>query len=105
MLAGTTLAEHDKAETLLLLSSYVMSEARLARDLQQEALSNAESGAEVQTFGQAMAPMIDPDRYPALTKALAAGIFDDPVQYDDAISEFGLQRILDGIEVLMARGR
>jgi AcrR family transcriptional regulator len=105
MLAGTMLAEHDKAETLLLLSSYVMSEARLARDLQQEAASSAALGEAPQTFGQTLAPLIDPARYPALAKAIAAGVLDDPVQYDDAISEFGLQRILDGIEVLMARGR
>lgn len=104
MLEETALTAHDRAETLLLLSSYIMSEARLARDMQQEAASNADAGTAPQSFGQAIGALIDPARYPAVAKAIAAGVFDDPVQYGDAISEFGLQRILDGIEVLMAKG-
>jgi AcrR family transcriptional regulator len=105
MLAGTTLSENDKAETLLLLSSYLLSEARIARDLQHEYLPEAAEGEAPPSFGQMIAPLVDPARYPALARGLADGIFDDPVEYGDAISEFGLQRILDGVEVLMARGR
>lgn len=105
MLTGTTLSENDKAETLLLLSSYLLSEARIARDLQPEMFSDAESGEATPSFGQTIAAMVDPARYPALAKAIADGVFDDPVQYGDAISEFGLQRILDGVEMLMARSR
>ena len=40
----------------------------------------------------------DPERFPALTALYEAGAFDDP---PDAF-EFGLQRILDGIEALLA---
>lgn len=40
----------------------------------------------------------EPERFPALTALYEAGVFDDP---PDAF-EFGLQRILDGIEALLA---
>ena len=105
MLAGTTLNEIDKSETLLLLSSYLLSEARIARDMQHELLPEPAEGEVPPSFGQTIAPLVDPVHYPALAKAIAEGVFDDPVEYGDAISDFGLQRILDGIEVLMAKGQ
>ena len=51
-----------------------------------------------------LASLTDPQRYPAISKLLAAGVFD---RADGPADEFvfGLTRILDGIGVLVdARG-
>jgi hypothetical protein len=48
--------------------------------------------------------LADPARFPAVARAVAAGIFvddpDSPERYPDDEFDFGLHRILDGIEVL-----
>jgi hypothetical protein len=46
--------------------------------------------------------LIDPDRYPAVARAVGAGVFDAPAGEEDIDDEFdfGLQRVLDGIEAL-----
>ena len=46
--------------------------------------------------------LIDPERYPAVSRAVGAGVFDAPGGEEDIDDEFdfGLQRVLDGIEAL-----
>jgi hypothetical protein len=44
--------------------------------------------------------VVDPGRYPRVSRALAAGIFDDGIDRD-AHFRFGLARVLDGIERLV----
>jgi hypothetical protein len=54
------------------------------------------------SYGTTLRTLIDPLRFPEITAAFAAGFFDLP---DDQDTEFGfaLERILDGVEVLIAR--
>jgi hypothetical protein len=54
-----------------------------------------------------MAQLIDPERFPALGEAIAAGVF-EPSRDDSGASpdfEFGLARVLDGIAALEAARR
>jgi AcrR family transcriptional regulator len=98
-LAGTRLAEGEKASSVLLISSYVRTQATLWLDVMRA----AESGRSPD-WAAVVERLADPARFPAVARAVAAGIFaDDPdssERYPDDEFDFGLQRILDGIEVL-----
>jgi AcrR family transcriptional regulator len=87
-LEGTGLSEGEKADTVLLLNGYAFWEARLR----------------VEIVPAPGAPAVLPpgiEAMPALERALQAGIFED-----DSVGEaglaFGLGRILDGVEALIA---
>ncbi|HEX5594523.1 MAG TPA: TetR/AcrR family transcriptional regulator [Micromonosporaceae bacterium] len=114
-LTDTRLDEAEKLAVIQLLAVYVRGEAHLAQQLAQavaaaQAASTTEQGrGEAATaatgYGQLLRQMVDPQRLPALSQVLAAGVFDGPIDCTDADSDFGLQRVLDGIEVLIqARG-
>jgi AcrR family transcriptional regulator len=98
-LAPTRLEEGEKASSVLLLATYVRSQAQLMADL-------VKAGEAGQALGWAtvVERLADPVRYPAVARVIAAGIFADdpsqPDQYPDDEFDFGLQRILDGIEAL-----
>jgi len=98
-LADTTLVEGEKASSVLLISSYVRTQAMLRLDL----LKATEAGR-TPDWAAVVERLADPARFPAVARAVAAGIFaDDPNQpegYPEDEFDFGLQRILDGIEVL-----
>lgn len=98
-LAGTRLAEGEKASSVLLISSYVRTQAMLWLDLMRA----TESGRSPD-WAAVVERLADPARFPAVARAVAAGIFvddpDSPERYPDDEFDFGLQRILDGIEVL-----
>ncbi len=94
-LAATPLSEQQKLSTILLLSGFVRNELTLAADI---AAGSATEPA-VASYGALLARLADANRFPALHRALAAGAFaddDDP----DAEFNFGLGRILDGVEKL-----
>lgn len=96
----TTLLESKKLSTLLLLSGYIRSETALVFDRASSAEQHPPTAA-TPTYGQLLRQLCPPAQFPAINTALAAGIFD---QDDDASVEldFGLQRILDGIAMLIA---
>lgn len=99
-LAGTGLAEDEKVGVALLISGIVRSHATLEAQL-QEAMQASASGEPVPGYGQLVLRLADPDRFPALHVAAAAGVFD---QDDGTIDfEFTIDRVLDGIAVLIAQ--
>jgi hypothetical protein len=51
--------------------------------------------------GSMLAALADAERFPALHRALEAGIFDPSKSDRDSYFAFGLERILDGIERLV----
>ena len=51
-------------------------------------------------YPRMLGDLTDPRRFPALSAFLAAGVFDAADDPDDEFT-FGLDRILDGIEVLI----
>jgi Tetracyclin repressor-like, C-terminal domain len=56
------------------------------------------------SYPRMLSRLTDPRRFPALTAFIAAGVFD---AYDDPDDEFifGLDRILDGVEMLITSRR
>jgi AcrR family transcriptional regulator len=96
-LGGTPLSEPEKLSVLLLLSGYVRNEAGLAADMA------AAADVEIMpAWGATLARLTDPEAFPALHAALASDAFardDDP---DDEFI-FGLERVLDGVAVLIER--
>jgi AcrR family transcriptional regulator len=98
--AETSLAEDDKAALILLVNNYVFSQARLAVDASDgpEGVGTAAAAA----FRQALSALADAERFPAVRASLDAGLLTAP-RSRDANFAFGLERILDGIEQLVAR--
>jgi AcrR family transcriptional regulator len=96
-LDGTGLSEAEKGMTVLLLNGLVFNEARFARELTGP---GPEGEGPAMDYPAVLSAVVDADRFPAVRRALEAGIFDgdDP---PDADFEFGLARVLDGIERLI----
>lgn len=101
-LADTPLDESEKVSTLLLISGFVRNDATLSTDI----AAARQAAPPSQTYGAILSQLADPTRFPAVSRAIASGTFDDD-DYDDFDTDFdyGLQRILDGIEALIRRKR
>jgi AcrR family transcriptional regulator len=103
-LRDTGLPAHQKMSVVLVLSSYVWRATTIESDL-IEAAKAAGSTVEKATagFGQILAKLADPRRFPEVHAAIAEGAFDDEAAAADHEFVFGLERILDGVEVLIGR--
>jgi AcrR family transcriptional regulator len=97
-LADTGLAEAHKASVVLLLSGYVRSEATLTADL---VATNPTLESMMAGYPATLRALTDADRFPALHAVLDAGVFDRADDPDDEF-RFGLDRILDGVDALIA---
>jgi AcrR family transcriptional regulator len=99
-LGATGLSEGDKLCVLLLVNGFVRNEALLAADL--EAARRARRGAAppMASYGALLGSLIDAARFPALSALVASRVFDGP-DVPGAEFDFGLDRILDGIAVLV----
>ena len=99
-LAGLRLEPAEKASSVLLLSTFVRAQSQLVLDLTRSAARRTEAGPPVD-WAVLVTRVADPARFPEVAAVVAAGVFeDDPDDFDDDELRFGLQRILDGIEVL-----
>ncbi len=98
-LAGTGLAEDEKASVVLLLSGYVRNEGTLNADL---TAAGPVSDATMSGYANTLRRLAAPERFPALHTLLASGVFDraDPPEQEFT---FGLERILDGVQALIER--
>jgi AcrR family transcriptional regulator len=100
-LQDTGLTEAEKMSVILLVSGYVRNDATISADVDAAARA---AGANLQEFMPAFARILrrvtDRERFPALTAVLATDLFDVDDDPDDEF-RFGLERILDGIEVLV----
>jgi AcrR family transcriptional regulator len=99
--AGTGLSEARKASVILLLGGYVRNQARTEADI--EAAIRASGLAPDQwmaSYPRMLAELTDPARFPALTRFIAAGVFEVDDGPDDEFV-FGLDRILDGVQALI----
>jgi AcrR family transcriptional regulator len=95
-LEPTPLTEGEKLSTILLLNAHAFG------DLTFEAAENPEAAAN--PYEEDVPVFMDAQRYPALARAFAGGAFtpsSDPAADRDELFTFGLQRILDGLEVLI----
>jgi AcrR family transcriptional regulator len=99
-LATTSLSEQQKLSTVLLVSGFVRNESTLTADF-----AAASAGQQVVPgYGAVLTRLTDPAGFPALHRAIASGALDDDDDLDQEFT-FGLQRILDGVEVLIERTR
>jgi AcrR family transcriptional regulator len=104
---GTGLGDADKLRVIGLISSYTLSEARMAHDADRAArAAAAAAGGEampVWTFEALLREVTDEQTYPRLHRlAWSEGIGDNPTGFDEQEEfRFGLDRILDGVEVLI----
>jgi AcrR family transcriptional regulator len=100
-LAGTGLSEARKASVIMLLAGYVRNLATTEADI--EAAIRASGLDPLQwmaSYPRMLAELADPRRFPALARFIAAGVFEAQDGPDDEFI-FGLDRILDGVQVLV----
>jgi AcrR family transcriptional regulator len=101
-LEDSGLVEAEKASVIMLISGYVRTLATLEADLEAAVRAAGVTPDEwMAAYPRMLTALADPGRYPALTKFIAAGVFDRADDPDDEFI-FGLERILDGIEVLVS---
>jgi AcrR family transcriptional regulator len=104
----TALTDADKLRVIGLISSYTLSEARMAHDAaraarQAQAAAAASEPGPVWTWEALVREVADEQTYPRLHRlARSASIGDDPSGFNEQEEfRFGLDRILDGVEVLI----
>lgn len=111
-LDGTGLADQDKLRVLGLLSSYSLSEARMAHDAaraaeQAKQAAGAGPGAALPSFEALLREVIDEEHYPRLYRIAYSGEVADTTSPGEQWTEFlvGIELILDGVQALMDRAR
>ena len=100
-MAETPLSEAEKLSTLLLLSGFVRNHATLTADL----ASGAAAAPPAATYGAILSQLADEATFPAVHRAIASGELDDDDDEFEPDFEYGLARILDGVQALIARKR
>lgn len=97
-LRDTGLTEDEKVAVQLLVSGFVRNEAMLAADI----AASPVLGQTMASYGAILAKLTDPQRFPAVRAAIAAGVLDDDGTEDpDEWFTFGLERVLDGVDALV----
>ena len=97
---NTGLTEGEKVSVLLLVNGFVRNQALLEADLQMAAGKDSTVADAMSSYGRLLSRVIDQQRFPAIHTAVASGIFDQRDE-SDADFTFGLERILDGVNVLV----
>ena len=111
ILRDTGLEWGEKVGVLLLVSGHVRHAAVLADDLERSRHTSGVGKAEAERrYGRSLARLVDPDRFPEAARLFASGLFEAPPPKgrgarSDPDFSFGLERILDGVEVAIARRR
>ena len=100
---GTPLADPDRMRVIGLVSSYTLSEARMAQDARRAAVRAAEPGSGPSwSFEALLRELVDAASYPHLHRIVWS---EEPGGPPDERTEFlfGLERILDGVQAWMDR--
>jgi AcrR family transcriptional regulator len=98
-LAGTALQRGERASTVLLLANFVRAQTQMTQDLARAA--GSADGRPPVDWAAVVRQVADPVRFPEVAATVGDGIFeDDPDEFPDDEFDFGLQRILAGIEAL-----
>lgn len=106
-LSGTGLAEAQKASVIMLVSGCVRNEASTSIDIARAIeASGSTAGEWLAAYGRLLTRLAGPRRFPAISALVASGVSGSPTPPDDQFTfglefTFGLQRILDGIDVLL----
>jgi len=88
-----------------LLSSYTLNQARMANDASRAAQAASAQGVAPLPFEALLRELVDEQNYPRLYRiAHTATIGPNPSGFDEREEfEFGIDRILDGVERLIER--
>ncbi|MFF5895591.1 TetR/AcrR family transcriptional regulator [Streptomyces argenteolus] len=101
---GTGLSEGDKISVILLVSGFVRNEALLMSDIAAAVEAKGVPPQEVMAqWERTVRRLADPVHHPALTRLLDSGVMDEPDAPDHDFV-FGLERVLDGVELLIGKG-
>ncbi|RUT33596.1 TetR/AcrR family transcriptional regulator [Paenibacillus zeisoli] len=101
------LNDYEKMSIVLLLSGYARSSGMLQRDINRA----VQAGSSVEAFSglhysAALKALIKPEQYPNLHPVIMSGAYTGENESESGVGddvEFGLQRILDGIEQYLDR--
>lgn len=96
-LTGAGLSTAESLGCALLLDGYARRIASARRDVRNSSAAPVQSAA----VAQFLQPLLHEHGYPILAAMMTDNAYDDAIGDDDV--DFGLTRILDGIEVLIAR--
>jgi AcrR family transcriptional regulator len=100
----------ERLGLLTLITGYVRQSTLLSEDLERgRKASGLDQRQAERRYGRSLMKLIDPDKFPETARLLRSGIFeaapaprrDDPAS--DPAFRFGLERILDGAAVAIAR--
>jgi AcrR family transcriptional regulator len=102
--SATKLAEHEKLSTILLITSFTRSFALLSSDIAAafeagDPMARASAG-----YGVLIKKLTSAEEFPALHAVVDSGAFEDGGEEFDLLDQdfrFGLDRILDGVAVLI----
>lgn len=105
-LSNTGLDEEDKVGVVMGLLTYVHGEIRLSLELAAGYAENPDAFG--RQYGIALARVVDPRRFPALSRVVAAGVFDAESLYDadahtDPGFDLGLTLYLDGLAAFITK--
>jgi AcrR family transcriptional regulator len=103
---ATTLSDPEKLGTILLAQGYARTYAKIEIDLQHtlEAGGTIE-GAMGSDYSAALLELVSEERFPYLRPLVLSGSYAGPPELDDQDDfEFGLERILDGIQHYLEHG-
>jgi AcrR family transcriptional regulator len=103
-LSDTPLSELEKVGITQTLITYVHGQMRLGRELERS--YQKDPAAFGPRYGAVLAALIDPVRFPALSRVVADGVFDADDMFEEGMHEdfrFGLDLFLDGVAAYMAR--
>lgn len=100
-LQHTAMTPGERMGALLLLSGYVRSQLTLEIQIADALVQTGKESA-AWGYGNLLAALIEPARFPAVQAVVDAGVFDGEPEDPAEDFEFGLQRVLDGLEMLVA---
>ncbi len=105
-LDDTAISDADKLRVIGLISSYTLSEARMAHDAARAA-AHAPADVTAWSFETLLRELVDEQHYPRLHRiAWSAEIGPAPSGFDESEEfGFGLDRILDGVQALVDRAK
>lgn len=104
-LVETGLDIRDRLQVHLTLSSFLLGSERIYIEVSRAFEAAVESGtstAPITAYGETLRALLPPGRFPAVEEAINAGVFDGD---DEDDTRQGVERILDGVEMLIAKRR
>ncbi|WP_432836535.1 TetR/AcrR family transcriptional regulator [Dactylosporangium sp. CA-092794] len=103
ILRDTALRHHERLSTIMVISGLTRNWVLLTADI--TAAAQAGGGTTEQAmagYGRLLRRLVDPARFPAIGELIASGALDRPDEVPDDDFEFGLARLFDGLDALMA---